>query len=42
AYPTAIQDFAAGVLQWNLRVAAWVGGITDEYPPFSLDAAPAE
>ncbi|NIW35483.1 MAG: DUF4389 domain-containing protein [Gemmatimonadetes bacterium] len=41
-YPTSIQDFVAGVLQWNLRVAAWVAGIADEYPPFSLEAAPAE
>lgn len=41
-YPAGIQDFAAGVLQWNLRVTAWIGGITDEYPPFSLEASPAE
>ena len=36
--PAGIQDFLAGVLQWNLRVYAWVAGFTDEYPPFSLDA----
>lgn len=40
SYPTALQDFVAGVLQWNLRVAAWLTGITDEYPPFDLEAHP--
>lgn len=35
-YPTGLQDFAAGVIQWNLRVAAWFAGLTDEYPPFTL------
>jgi len=39
--PTGIQDFLAGVLQWDLRVYAWIIGFTDEYPPFSLDAAPS-
>jgi len=38
--PTALQDFMAGVLQWNLRVAAWLSGLTDEYPKFSLEARP--
>ena len=36
--PTGLQDFIAGVLQWNLRVAGWFAGLTDEYPPFSLEA----
>lgn len=40
--PTGIQDFVAGVLQWNLRVAAWIAGLTDEYPPFSLEARASE
>ena len=38
--PTGLQDFMAGVLQWDLRLAAWFTGLTDEYPPFSLDASP--
>jgi hypothetical protein len=38
--PTGLQDFMAGVLQWDLRVAAWFTGLSDEYPPFSLDASP--
>jgi hypothetical protein len=41
SYPGGIQDFAAGVMQWNLRVAAWFAGFTDEYPPFALDAEPS-
>lgn len=42
SYPAGIQDFTAGVLQWNLRMWAWFSGLTDEYPPFTLDAEPAE
>jgi len=40
--PTGLQDFLMGVLQWNLRVAAWFAGLTDEYPPFSLEVAPSQ
>ncbi len=39
-FPTVLQDFVAGVLQWNLRFAAWFSGLTDVYPPFSLEAHP--
>jgi hypothetical protein len=39
-FPTGLQDFLAGVLQWSLRVSAWLVGITDDYPPFELAAAP--
>ncbi|MCB2223216.1 MAG: DUF4389 domain-containing protein [Actinobacteria bacterium] len=38
--PAGIQEFAAGVLQWESRVLAWFFGLTDEYPPFSLSAEP--
>jgi len=38
--PTGIQDFVAGVIQWNFRVYAWLAGFTDEYPPFSLEGTP--
>jgi len=38
--PTGLQDFMAGVLQWSLRVTAWFAGLTDEYPPFSLEVRP--
>jgi len=38
--PIGIQDFAAGVLQWEARVLAWIFGMTDTYPPFALKAEP--
>ncbi|MDX1691416.1 MAG: DUF4389 domain-containing protein [Acidimicrobiia bacterium] len=40
-YPRGVGDFVAGVVQWWLRVGAWLYGLTDEYPPFSLDAEPS-
>jgi len=41
ALPVGIQDFAAGAMQWTLRVYAFLAGITDEYPKFSLQVTPA-
>jgi hypothetical protein len=38
--PAGIQDFLASTLQWNARIYAWLVGLTDEYPPFRLDAMP--
>ncbi len=38
--PLGIQDFAAGFLQWEARVMTWIFGLTDSYPPFSLQASP--
>ncbi|MFH1105314.1 MAG: DUF4389 domain-containing protein, partial [Actinomycetota bacterium] len=40
ALPVGIQDFVAGVVGWNYRVAAWFLGLDDQYPPFTLEAAP--
>mgnify|MGYP001823724175 CR=1 FL=1 len=37
---TAIQDYVAGTAQWYLRVMAWFYGLTDEYPPFSMQIGP--
>jgi hypothetical protein len=39
--PVGIQDFVAGTAQWYVRVYAFLGGITDEYPRFSLEATPS-
>ncbi len=39
--PKGIQDFAAGTMQWTLRVFAFLAGITDDYPKFSLQITPA-
>ena len=35
-YPEGIRDFVVGVTRWSLRVQAYVGLLTDEYPPFQL------
>jgi len=35
-YPEGIRDFLVGVTRWSLRVQAYVGLLTDEYPPFAL------
>jgi len=32
-----LHEFIEGVMRWTGRVAAWVVGLTDEYPPFTLD-----
>jgi hypothetical protein len=38
--PRGIQDLAMGTTQWTARVMAWIGGLTDEYPPFELSVTP--
>ncbi len=35
-YPRSMFEFLAGVLRWQTRVQAWLLGLTDRYPPFSL------
>ncbi|MHB8859703.1 MAG: DUF4389 domain-containing protein [Thermoleophilia bacterium] len=38
-YPRGVFDFVVGVTRWNLRVSAYAFLLlTDQYPPFSLEA----
>jgi hypothetical protein len=37
-YPEGIRDFLVNVYRYALRVEAYVGFLTDRYPPFSLAA----
>jgi hypothetical protein len=35
-YPVGARDFLVGAYRYNLRVQAYVGMLTDQYPPFAL------
>jgi hypothetical protein len=37
-YPQGIRDFLVSAYRYGLRVEAYVGFLTDQYPPFSLAA----
>jgi len=37
-YPEGLRDFLVGVYRYNLRVQAYVGLLTDQYPPFNMQA----
>ena len=41
-YPPTLFNFALGLDRWSFRVAAYVGLMTDKYPPFALDMGPHE
>jgi Domain of unknown function (DUF4389) len=36
-WPEGLRTFVVGYMRWFTRVEAYVGLLTDEYPPFSLD-----
>jgi hypothetical protein len=35
-YPRGMWDFVLGTTRWQTRTNAWMFGLTDRYPPFSL------
>src|SRR5262249_51420565 len=35
-YPRGMYEFALGMLRWQTRASAWMLGLVDRYPPFSL------
>ncbi len=35
-YPKGMHDYVVGILRWALRINAYMGYLTDEYPKFSL------
>jgi hypothetical protein len=37
SYPRGIFDFLRGYMRWHARVAVYMAGLVQEYPPFALD-----
>jgi hypothetical protein len=37
SFPAGLYAFAVGVTRWSTRINAYNYGLTDRYPPFSLD-----
>jgi hypothetical protein len=36
SFPAGLHAFVVGVTRWSARVAAYLAGFTDKYPPFSM------
>lgn len=36
SYPEGMHRFGTGVIRWQVRVTAFMFGLTDKYPPFTL------
>ncbi len=36
-YPEKMHHFVVGIFRWQLRVNAYLLGLRDEYPPFTLE-----
>ncbi len=37
AYPRGLFDFVFGIMKWQTRTDSWLLGLTDRYPPLSLE-----
>ncbi|MFZ5816493.1 MAG: DUF4389 domain-containing protein [Bacillota bacterium] len=35
-YPRSLWEFMVGFSRWNIRIQAWMLGLTDQYPPVSF------
>jgi hypothetical protein len=40
-FPRGMFDFVAGFVRWQTRVSGYALGLSDRYPPFTLEAPPA-
>jgi hypothetical protein len=40
-FPRGMFDFAAGFVRWQTRVTGYALGLSDRYPPFTLEAPPS-
>lgn len=35
-YPKGMHEFVVGFIRWQVRVNAYMAGLTDQYPPFTF------